>query len=197
MRGNLLLDLIDFLLQLSVLPLLLLNLGVKLLDLQLDRVQLDEELRVLLGPLLDVILSTRLILDSVDLERGNRALHVSQLSVELFERLRVLLALAQVLVGGLRHHVVLVELHHARHVGLLVLRLDNLVHVTRELQDRLLLLRRRIFLLAQVQVQLVDLRLLLGQLLPQLVHFLHLLFKNVFEVEQLILKILDSLLLRL
>ena len=95
-------------LQLIILLPLLLDLSIKLLYLELNRVQFNEQLSILFSPLLYVILCTSLIFDSVDLECGDRPLHVPELPVEFLECLRVLLALAQVLVGGLRHHIVLV-----------------------------------------------------------------------------------------
>jgi len=68
-------------LKLSILLPLLLNLSVKFLDLELDGVELNQQLRVFLGPLLYVILCTCLILNRVNLKRGYRSLHVPQLPV--------------------------------------------------------------------------------------------------------------------
>ncbi len=71
MRGDLFLDEVDLLFKVRMLTLFLLNLCFELLDLKLDRVQLNQELGVLLRALFNVILGTGLILDSVDLECGN------------------------------------------------------------------------------------------------------------------------------
>ena len=80
---------------------LLSDFGLELLDLELDGVKLHKKLRVLLCPFLNVVLSTSLILDGVDLEGGNGPLHVPELPVQLLKGFRVFLSLAKVLIGRL------------------------------------------------------------------------------------------------
>ena len=58
-------------LQLNMLSALLGDLCLQLLNLELDGVELNEELGVLLGSLLYVVLGTCLILNGVDFESGN------------------------------------------------------------------------------------------------------------------------------
>ena len=186
MRVKLFLNLSDLVLEFDVLPALLGNLGLKTLDLELDRVQLYQQLRVLLRPLLYVVLSTSLILNGVDLEGGNGPLHVPELAVKFLKGLRVLFAFAKVLVGRLRHHVVLIKFHNPGYIGLLVLGLHDLVDVLSELHDSLLLFGGGLPLLLQIQMTLVDLGLFLGEFFAELVHPLHLTFENLFKVKKLI-----------
>lgn len=197
MRCQLLLNLGDLLLQLDMLPALLGYFGLQFLHLELNGIQLNEKLCVLLCPLLYVILGTSLILDSINLESGNGPFHVPELSVQLFKSLGVLLALAQILIGCLRHNIVLIQFHHSSHIGLLVLGLNDLVDILSEFHDSLFLLGSSLPLLLQVQMTLIDLRLFFGKFFAQLIHSLHLTFEDLLKVEELIFKILDSLLLGL
>lgn len=70
------------------------------------------------------------------------------------------------------------------------------MNILGEFEDDLLLFGGGIALGVQVKVKLVDLGLLLGELLSELVHPLHLPLKNDLQVQQLILEILNPLLLR-
>jgi hypothetical protein len=67
-RSHLLFQVRNIILKLLVLLLLFEDLSGQLFHFKLDRVEFDKKLSVLLGALLNVILSPRLILDGVDLQ---------------------------------------------------------------------------------------------------------------------------------
>ena len=82
-------------------------------------VKISDELLVLLGPLLDVVLGSGFILDCVDFDGRNGPFHVSQLSAKLVKCLWVFLLILENLVGS-RHHKVVVQLPYSLDVLLLI-----------------------------------------------------------------------------
>lgn len=73
-------------------------------------IQVSNELLILFGSLLDVILCSSFILNCINLYRCNRSLHVSKLSIKFFNRFRIFLLLLDNLISSW-HDIVLVKLH--------------------------------------------------------------------------------------
>jgi len=141
--------------------LLLLNVALQHLLFKLDSVQFNHKVGVLLGLLLDLVLVPVLLLDGIDLQSSDVSLLVSEVLVELIDLLQVLL-LARLGVGGIGHHVILVQMHEASFVVLVVPCLDNFVYVLSELQYDFILLIGFDLLKLLLALELLDLGPMLG-----------------------------------
>lgn len=100
-------------------------------------------------------------------------------------------------VSGLADNIVLVELHDSCDILLIVLLLDNTLHIPCKSKDNLSFLTGDILLAFQVVVVLVHLELLFIHELANFGQFLHFLVEYVFQVGQLVFELVDLLIFRL
>jgi len=100
----------------------------------LEPVVPNDESGVLLGSELAVGADAHILFVFILAELSDGVLHLLQALVELLNLVTVAL-LALLAVSQVAHNVVLVELHQARQVLVLVLGIDDLLHVLLELHD--------------------------------------------------------------
>ena len=106
--------------------------------LQLESIVPDHEPSVLLGPQFAISADASVRLFFVFTQLLDSAFHLFETLVELFDLVSVAF-LALVAVGHVALDVVLIEFHQASYVLILILSIDNLLHVLLELRDDLLL----------------------------------------------------------
>ena len=165
-----------------------------LLVLELERVQINNQLGVLLRFEGVVRANPQLNLLLLLLQLADGLLHVVQLPIEFFDGLSVA-PLALLLIRYVAHHVVLVQLHQAVQVVVFVHFVDYFLHILRKLQNYRLFLARARLLLHNFRIQLVRFALISTQFVGKATHFATLVLKVVFKLKQLVLETVDLFLL--
>lgn len=163
-----------------------------LLVLKLERVVPNDEASVLLRAQLAISPDSNLSLLLVLLELRDCSLHLLQAHVELFDLVSVA-SLALVPIRQVTLHIVLVQLHQARDVLVLVLRVHDLLDVLLELENNGFLVLRLFLLICYLNANLVDFTLHLAQALRVPLQRAALVFEVFLELEQLVLQVVNLL----
>ena len=179
---------------LGKLDVLFLQKHLLLLVLELQRVQINNQLRVLLRFERVVRANPQLNLLLLLLQLADGLFHVVQLPIEFFDGLSVA-PLALLLIRHVTHHVVLVQLHQAVQVVVFVHFVHYFLHILRKLQNYRLFLARTRLLLHNFRIQLVYFALITTQFVGKATHFATLVLKVVFKLQQLVLETVDLFLL--
>ena len=117
-------------------------------------------------------------------------LHLPEALVELLNLVAIPL-LALIAIGQVTHDIVLVELHETCQVLVLILRVDDLLHVLLELDDDRFLLLGSLLLLRDVEVYLLNLALHAPQILSVILQLGALILEVLLKLEQLVLQVVN------
>ena len=123
-------------------------------------------------------------------------LHLPEALVELLNLVAIPL-LALITISQVTHDIVLVELHETCQVLVLILRVDDLLHVLLELDDDGFLLLGSLLLLRDVEVDLLNLALHAPQILSVILQLGALILEVLLKLEQLVLQVVNLDFLRL
>lgn len=136
---------------------------------------------ILLCSLLDVILSSSLILDSVNFDCCNGPFHIPELSSKFVKSLWVFLLILKNLILSW-HYIIIVKLSDSLNVFLLIIRLGYVVNVADDLENCFLLLFCACFLRVKIMCKLAYFRVLSFNFLLICIDLLHLILKHFFKI---------------